>query len=513
MQRAQLSSAHDTWHFCCFMTTCVCSVSTVLHEGFSRVGQWTEGPAGAVRPLTDDCDGSSASCAVLPRAGHCGVVGVSAEIIAYNAHLTDSLWLEFRGVEIAAHALCPTEDMPKLRAAKNRPYSVGLKKNRLFTMRAVASFRPLCIRDIVNGRMPEVARAPGIRQLAVGTSMDPVPGLRAGVTLVARFLALSGYCMLVAQCSQAPSGRFDPKYGVSASPRLVSLGEPVPKGGGVYRVGKAYSVAGQTYSPEDNPHYSAEGLASWYGEDFHGRATANGEIFDMTSISAAHPTLPIPSYVRVTNLANRKSIIVRVNDRGPYHQGRLIDVSVRTAKLLGFYDAGVSKVRVDYVGRAALEGSDDNKLAATLANRHSGVGPGRIPTSSIWDPPCRNLLPLCRDPLPLPADRPFELGHDEAASRIAKHSVHRDCVNQPAANRTSGRSAGFTEVARGQASSAGNTALHRRLLNRTDGSGALLPASCQSTNLPAAPTGSSPVSAYAAPAPVSGAVVSGRGLY
>ena len=100
--------------------------------------------------------------------------------------------------------------------------------------------------------------------------------------------------------------------------RVVEPGQPVPKGGGVYRVGKPYTVAGRVYVPEENTNYSAVGLASWYGDDFHGRYTANGEIFDMTSISAAHPTLPLPSYVRVTNLANNRSIVVRVNDRGPY---------------------------------------------------------------------------------------------------------------------------------------------------------------------------------------------------
>ena len=101
----------------------------------------------------------------------------------------------------------------------------------------------------------------------------------------------------------------------------MRFGEPVPKGGGTYRVGKPYMIGGRTYSPEENAGYSAEGIASWYGEDFHGRQTANGEVYDMQSISAAHPTLPIPSYARVTNLANQRSIIVRVNDRGPYHAG------------------------------------------------------------------------------------------------------------------------------------------------------------------------------------------------
>jgi rare lipoprotein A len=98
--------------------------------------------------------------------------------------------------------------------------------------------------------------------------------------------------------------------------------------------------------------YSAVGLASWYGADFHGKRTADGETFDVNSLTAAHRTLPLPCEVRVTNLANHRSIVVRVNDRGPYAGHRLIDVSARTAKLLGFYDRGVTRVKVDYVGSA-----------------------------------------------------------------------------------------------------------------------------------------------------------------
>ena len=140
----------------------------------------------------------------------------------------------------------------------------------------------------------------------------------------------------------------------------------MPKGGGVYRVGAPYTVAGRVYVPEENPHYQAEGLASWYGDDFHGRETANGEVFDLNGISAAHPTLPLPCYARVTNLSNGRSLIVRVNDRGPYHGDRIIDVSMKAAHLLGFHERGTAWVRVEYVGRAPIEGSDDRILAATL---------------------------------------------------------------------------------------------------------------------------------------------------
>ena len=98
--------------------------------------------------------------------------------------------------------------------------------------------------------------------------------------------------------------------------------------------------------------YSAVGLASWYGSGFDGRRTADGETFHMNSLTAAHPTLPLPCNVRVTNLSNRRSLVVRVNDRGPYTGHRLIDVSAKSARLLGFYDRGVARVRIDYIGRA-----------------------------------------------------------------------------------------------------------------------------------------------------------------
>ena len=90
-------------------------------------------------------------------------------------------------------------------------------------------------------------------------------------------------CLMVANCASSNkfASKVDPKYGVSSSPRVVGFGEPVPKGGGVYRVGKPYTVAGKTYVPEEDTNYRAEGMASWYGDDFHGRLTANGEVFDM----------------------------------------------------------------------------------------------------------------------------------------------------------------------------------------------------------------------------------------
>src|SRR5436853_5345164 len=135
----------------------------------------------------------------------------------------------------------------------------------------------------------------------------------------------------------------------------------------------------------------------------------------MTAISAAHPSLPMPSYVRVTNLANRKSLIVRVTDRGPYHANREIDVSAKAAELLGFRNNGTARVRVEYVGPAPLEGTDDRQLVATL--REGLPAPSPVMVAS------NRFLPNFGRPVrgaPLPQERPYDLG--ERSDRIAMES-------------------------------------------------------------------------------------------
>ncbi len=171
------------------------------------------------------------------------------------------------------------------------------------------------------------------------------------------------------------------QYG-AASQRVVEDGEPVPRGGGQYLVGHPYTIAGHTYYPHEIDSYSAVGMASWYGDAFHGRRTANGEVYDMRALSAAHPTMPLPSYARVTNLANGYSVIVRVNDRGPYHGGRVMDVSSRVADVLDFKRAGTAKIKVEYAGRAPLEGSDDNQLLASLRTDGSPATIDGVPSSA-----------------------------------------------------------------------------------------------------------------------------------
>ena len=235
---------------------------------------------------------------------------------------------------------------------------------------------------------------------------------------LARASAAALGCLILANCSSSSklTSRVDPKYGVSASPRVVEPGQPVPKGGGVYRVGKPYQVAGRTYTPEENRSYRSEGLASWYGDDFHGRLTANGEVYDMEAISAAHPTMPMPSYARVTNLRTHKSLIVRVNDRGPYHANREIDLSARAADMLGFKGHGVARVRVEYVGPAPIQGTDDRILAATLREGAPAPAPSGVMIASNRFLPDFGRRPAVQS-VPLPQDRPYDLG--ERDGRVA----------------------------------------------------------------------------------------------
>ncbi len=158
-------------------------------------------------------------------------------------------------------------------------------------------------------------------------------------------------------CSSGPVKR-NPFAGVG-SPVYPGSG-PLPKGGGKYLIGEPYEVAGWKYSPREDPSYDKVGQASWYGPQFHRRMTSNGEWFDMDYLSAAHPTLPLPSYVKVTNLENGRAVVVRVNDRGPFVGDRIIDMSRKSAEVLGFKQKGRANVRVQYLGPAPLNdrGSD-----------------------------------------------------------------------------------------------------------------------------------------------------------
>ena len=284
---------------------------------------------------------------------------------------------------------------------------------------------------------------------------------------------LAAGCAEPLQSHRASSGKeyfSTQKYG-AASPRVVVSGD-IPRGGGAYLVGRPYTIAGRTYYPAENPNYTAEGTASWYGDAFNGRKTANGEIYDMNAISAAHPTMPLPSYARVTNVANGYSIIVRVNDRGPYHGGRVMDVSSRVADALNFKNAGTGHVKIEYIGRAPIEGSSDRQLyaslrtdggAASIDGAPAGptlfasaapapapppqqvasaeiIAPARPPrvapeasrlASAEPAPPETLSAPRNSKPMPLPPLRPYDLGTIPDAGRPIASALSPIAVTPP----------------------------------------------------------------------------------
>lgn len=131
--------------------------------------------------------------------------------------------------------------------------------------------------------------------------------------------------------------------------------EPKDQANPYVKVGNEYEVAGVKYKPEVVEDYDIVGIASWYGEQFHGKKTANGELFDMNELTAAHPTLPLPSFVEVTNVENGKKVVLRVNDRGPFSKSRSLDISKAGAEILGFQDQGTANVRIRLLSNISKE--------------------------------------------------------------------------------------------------------------------------------------------------------------
>lgn len=208
--------------------------------------------------------------------------------------------------------------------------------------------------------------------------------MRRGNGRIGRYLVVLGG-LLLAGCGSTPS-------------------EPVKPGVGHYKLGEPYQIAGRWYYPSYDPSYAAVGIASWYGYPFHGRATANGELFDRDKPSAAHPTLPLPSIVRVTNLANQRQIELRVNDRGPFVGDRIIDLSQAAARALGFEEHGIAEVRVEFLGLADAVGTPPEPTIRMAAARESAGAAQAVPAV----PP---------QPLDAPAVRTAALHLDSSADR------------------------------------------------------------------------------------------------
>lgn len=167
-----------------------------------------------------------------------------------------------------------------------------------------------------------------------------------------------------------------------------------------YKVGKPYQIDGVWYYPRVDADYDETGIASWYGTDFHGKTTANGEIYDMNALTAAHKTLPLPSIVRVANLENGRSVTLRVNDRGPFVHRRIIDVSRRASQLLGFHKQGIAKVRVSVLqsgGKRFIadkpKTSEEERRLALAAPRDRVTSQALPPPSGVFESPAPSTGP------------------------------------------------------------------------------------------------------------------------
>ncbi|MBM08330.1 MAG: hypothetical protein CMF69_01950 [Magnetovibrio sp.] len=179
----------------------------------------------------------------------------------------------------------------------------------------------------------------------------------------------------------ALNGCAETKLAIHSVKRITNIvkEKPVP----IYKIGKPYQIDGIWYYPKEDYQYDETGIASWYGRKFHGRKTANGEIYDMNAVTAAHKTLPMPSYARVTNLENGRSLVLRINDRGPFARSRIIDLSRRSAQLLGFQRQGTAKVRVQILASKSRALKANLKGQEEIRQIGSPITVKRIPKASV----------------------------------------------------------------------------------------------------------------------------------
>jgi rare lipoprotein A len=219
--------------------------------------------------------------------------------------------------------------------------------------------------------------------------------------LVVRFCLVAAASLVVAACSTAPKPQ----------PVAEDHTVRVPPNAGVYKVGQPYQIDNVWYYPREQPDYDETGIASWYGPTFYGKHTANGEMYDGNQLTAAHKTLPMPVNVRVTNLDNGKSLVVRVNDRGPYARGRIIDLSKRAAELLDVVQTGTARVRVTYLSRADLNGGPPpSETPAAVASALPAAPSGKVDSSALGVVPGAAVsAPAAVPTLPRPAPIPDKM--------------------------------------------------------------------------------------------------------
>ena len=220
---------------------------------------------------------------------------------------------------------------------------------------------------------------------------------------VVRLSFSASLALLAAACSSAPK----------PPPQAANNVVTVPPNAGVYKIGQPYQVDNVWYYPREQPDYDETGIASWYGPDFYGKPTANGETYDGNQLTAAHKTLPMPVNVRVTNLDNGKSLIVRVNDRGPYARGRVIDLSKRAAELLDVVQTGTARVRVTYLSRADINGKPPDETPPEIARALPAAPSGKIDVAALGIVPGATVAAPARTAsLPAPAPIPAQMFAD-----------------------------------------------------------------------------------------------------
>lgn len=232
------------------------------------------------------------------------------------------------------------------------------------------------------------------------------------------FVLLVG-CTLLGACSETQLASYGVKEAIGQDTR-----------GGVYKVGKPYQIQGVWYYPSEDYAYSETGIASWYGPDFHGKYTANGEVFDQNDVTAAHRTLPMPCFVHVTNLDNGRSLVVRVNDRGPFAHGRIIDVSRRAAELLGMRNTGTARVKVEIMADESRQLAMNMKARQQLDEPPVEAAPRDAVLAESLPPPGSKEAPrpVARAASPAPvvvgsdvqAGKPVQLAMQEVKQEAVK---------------------------------------------------------------------------------------------
>lgn len=224
-----------------------------------------------------------------------------------------------------------------------------------------------------------------------------IPGMIRTMRFAGKLFSAGALALLAASCASQPK----------PAPSTPTV--QVPASAGVYKVGQPYQIDNVWYYPREQPDYDETGIASWYGPTFYGKSTANGETYTGDALTAAHKTLPMPVNVRVTNLDNGKSLVVRVNDRGPYSRGRIIDLSRRAAELLDVVQTGTARVRVTYLSRSNMNGAPPpSDTPAAIANALPAAPSGKVDSAALNVLPGATVAPPARvaslpAPTPIPA--------------------------------------------------------------------------------------------------------------